>query len=405
MRGKNKGIDRNLIFLSLIFVIIIFTVVFIFRQLRSDEFMIRMEKNDYIAISFNIGSGNSLLFSKLLIISPDTYRAAIFNIPANNRTLIGSLSRIERLDTLFDFKRPERMIRQIESLTNIPVDFYINIEPNNLIKIVDLLFGLELFVANPVEIINENEMILLPSGSNVLDGRKVLTFLTANSSNENNPELIGRWHKFLQAFIKKTAEESVFLANRDAFNRFYSLLSTDMNRKAFRSFISVLGNINTERVILQRVLGDRRTVDNQVLLFPYQDGNLLRETIERTLFLLKSEDAISGEEAIVRIEILNGTNIQGLAARTSHIFITHGFDVVSVGNAGRNNYERTVVIAQGTHVTSAGKVAAVIRCTNIEISDEPAITIAGEDNTIFSPANRADVTVILGRDFDGRFVR
>ncbi|MCL2791915.1 MAG: LCP family protein [Spirochaetaceae bacterium] len=404
MRGKSKAIDRNVIFLSLILIIVTFTVIFIFRQLRSDEFMLKMEKNEYITISFNVGEGNTLLFSKLLIFSPNTYNAAIFNIPTNFRTIIESISRLDRLDTLFDFKRPERMIQRIEAITNMPVDFYVNIEPGNLIKIVDLLFGLELFIANPFEIINDYEITLLPSGSNVLDGEKTLVFLTAGALNENDADIIGRWHKFLQAFMKKTADRSLSFENRDMFNKFYSLFSTDMNKKSFKSFVSILDKVNTDRMILQRVLGDRRTIDDQTLLFPYHDGNLLRETINQTLLSLKNEDVIS-EEAIIRVEILNGTNTPGLAARTAHFFTNLGFDVVSVRNADRNNYERTVVIARGRNALAANRVAGIIRCTNIEFSNERQ-SIAGEDNIIFSStANQADVTVILGQDFDGRYVR
>jgi len=406
MRGKNKVIDRNVIFLSLIFIILVFTGIFIFRQFRSDAFMLRMDKSEYITVSFNVGKGNTLFFSELLIFSPDTYKAAIFNIPSNYRTVIESISKIDRLDVLFDFKKPEKFVKRIESIATIPVDFYINIDPDNLIKIVDLLSGLELFIANPFEIINDDEIILLPSGSNVLDGEKALLFLSVESSNENDADLIGRWHKFLQAFIKKTADQSLYLENSDFFNKFYSLFSTDMNKESFKSFITVLKKINTERMILQRILGDRKKIDDQILLFPYYDGNLLVETIKQTLLSIKNEDVISDEEINIKIEILNGTNIPGLAARTAHFFTNLGFDVVSTKNAERNDYEKTVVIVKGINSSSANKIAGIIRCTNIESSiEKPAIAIAGEDNTLFSATNQIDVTVILGKDFDGRYCK
>jgi len=407
MRGKNKGIDRNVIFLSLIFIILIFTGIFIFRQFRSDEFMLKMDKNEYITVSFNVGKGNTLLFSELLIFSPDTYKAAIFNIPSNYRTVIESISKIDRLDVLFDFKKPEKIVKRIESIATIPVDFYINIDPDNLIKIVDLLSGLDIFIANPFEIINDDEIILLPSGSNVLDGEKTLVFLSAEASNENDVDLIGRWHKFLQAFIKKTADQSLYLENSDIFNKFYSLFSTDMNKESFKSFIAIFKKINTERMILQRILGDRRTIDDQILLFPYYDGNLLKETIKQTLLSIKNEDVISDEEINIKIEILNGTNIPGLAARTAHFFTNLGFDVISTKNADKNDYEKTIVIAKGSNFSSANKIAGIIRCNNIESSNEKSsIAISAEDAAIFNSAvSQIDVIVILGKDFDGRYCK
>ena len=407
MRGKNKGIDRNVIFLSLIFIIFIFTVIFIYRQFRSDEFMLKMDKSEYITVSLNVGKGNTLLFSELLIFSPSTYKAAIFNIPANYRTVIESISKIDRLDVLFDYKKPEKMVGRIESIATIPVDFYINIDPDNFIKIIDILSGLELFIANPFEIINDNQTILLPSGSNVLDGEKTLVFISADAANENDADLIGRWHKFFQAFIKRTADKSQYLENNDIFNKFYSLFSTDMNKESFKSFITMLKKINTERMILQRILGDRKKIDEQILLFPYYDGNLLRETIKQTLLSIKNEDVISDEEINIKIEILNGTNTPGLAGRTAHFFTNLGFDVVSTKNAEKNDYEKTIIIAKGNDPSSANKIAGIIRCNNIESnSEKPSIAITGEDNSVYtSAAGQIDVIVILGKDFDGRYCK
>ena len=406
MRGKNKKIDRNVIFLSLIFIILVFTIIFIYRQFRSDELMIKLEKNEFITVSFNVGKGNTLFFSELLIFSPQTYKAAIFNIPANYRTVFESISKIDRLDVLFDFKKPEKMISRIESITSLPIDFYINIDPDNLVKVVDLLSGLELFIANPFETINDNEVILLPSGSNVLDGEKTLIYLTADSSNENDADLIGRWHKFLQAFIKKTADQSIYLGNNDILKKFYSFFTTDMNIDSFRSYISTIGKINIERMILQRILGDRKQIDDQILLFPYYDGNLLKETIKQTLISIKNEDIISDEEINIKIEILNGTNIPGLAARTAHFFTNLGFDVVSTKNAEKNDYEKTVVVSRGSNPASANKIAGVIRCTNIESNmEKPSIAISGEENTISGVTRQVEVTVILGKDFDGRYCK
>ncbi len=406
MRGKNKILDRNSIFLSLIFIIFIITGVFIYKQLKSDDFMLKLEKNEYITVCFNIQKDSKLLFTELLIFNPVTHKAAIFNIPGNYGSIIESLSRIERLDILFDFQKPEKMLKKIETITNITVDYYINIDSEYLVKAVDMLAGLEMFIANPVEVINDNEIILLPSGSNTLDGEKMLTFLSAESADENDADLVGRWHKFIQGFIKKAGEQSDYLSQEVIFNKFYSYFMTDLNEEAFRTFIKQIKKLDTERMILQRILGDRKAIDDQILLFPYYNGNLLRETIKQTLSSIASEDIISDEDLNIGVEILNGTSIPGMAGRTAHFFTNLGYDVVSTKNAEKNDYEKTVVIAREENPASAQKIANIIRCNNIQSGSRGAdVSLTAENEDGYKPVHKIDVTIILGKDFDGRYCK
>ncbi len=53
----------------------------------------------------------------------------------------------------------------------------------------------------------------------------------------------------------------------------------------------------------------------------------------------------------VRVEIQNGTNITGLAFRTSQLLDGQGFDVVKIGNAAQRGYRHTAIydLTDGTH--------------------------------------------------------
>lgn len=406
MRSKNKLVDKNIFFLFLIVLVIAVSVFFIVTQLKSDDYLVKMENNDYIAVLFNISDNENLVFSELLIIDNKTDKGALFNIPGNYGSIIESLSRIERLDILFNHKNPENMVKKIESITNLSIDYYVNIEMENLVRIVDLMSGLEMFIANPVEQAGSSNLLLLPSGSNVLDGEKIKIFLTANSDDENDSDLIGRWHKFIQGFIKKNGEILPYLQNKEIFGKYYSFFNTSMNRESFMTFMRQMKNINSERMILQRILGDKRVIDEQTLLFPYYNGNLLRETIKQTLSSIASEDVISGEEITVGIEIQNGTTVPGLAGRTAHFFTNLGYDVLSTKNADRNDYEKTVVIAISDNPATAQKVASIIRCNNIETRTvPPAPSITLDEEITYTRTHTVEVIIILGKDFDGRYCK
>lgn len=407
---KIKLPSKNMIFMFLIFTILSISVFFMYKQLKANDYMLKIENSEYIAILLNVHEGEKLYFSELLIYDPNTKKAAIFNIPGNYGSIIESLSKIERLAILFDTKKPEKIIKKIESLTTLSIDYYLNIEKENIGKITDILSGLEIFIANPVEKINSDEIVLLPSGSSILDGEKIQTFLFEHSSNEGDVDIISKWHKFTQSFLKTAGEKSTYLSNSIIRDKMYSYFTTDMSKDAFKTFLSEVKYLDGERMILQRILGEKRNIDGMQLLFPYHNGTLLKETIKQTLISIASENIISDEEINIGIEILNGTSIPGLAGRTSHYFSNLGYDVIFTGNADKNNYEKTVIISNDSDPALAQKIANIINCNNIETSTQKEEFDNSSDYSedaggSFQIKKTAQVTIILGKDFDGRYCR
>ena len=105
------------------------------------------------------------------------------------------------------------------------------------------------------------------------------------------------------------------------------------------------------------------------------------------------------ESLIYVLEIKNGTTTQGLAHNTSILYQNASYDVLSAVNADRNDYEKTVIIDHIGNKEVAKIVGEFIRCTNIV--EEEAATAETDAVT----ASDVDFTIILGKDFDGRYVR
>jgi hypothetical protein len=94
---------------------------------------------------------------------------------------------------------------------------------------------------------------------------------------------------------------------------------------------------------------------------------------------------------VIRLEILNGTDVSGLATRTAELYRSYGFDVVAVGNAQSNEVEQTLVVDRVGSEVFARRTADIVRAPTVESEPDPQAAV--------------DVTVILGKDFDGRYVR
>ena len=128
---------------------------------------------------------------------------------------------------------------------------------------------------------------------------------------------------------------------------------------------------------------------------------MLQETVQQTLVSLKNKEVVSSEELNVTLELLNGTTRNGLAGRTSQVFKSFGYDVARVGNATTQDYEKTLVIDWTGDISAAQQVANVIQCKNVETRAREAV-----DAQAATPGvDVIDVTIILGKDFDGRYCK
>ena len=105
------------------------------------------------------------------------------------------------------------------------------------------------------------------------------------------------------------------------------------------------------------------------------------------------QEPFSEDELTVSLEVLNGTNVGGLARRAANVFQSYGYDVISVANADNAEYERTVVLDRKGKLEVAQRVANLIRCRRVYSRLEETIDMS------------IDVTIILGADFDGRYCK
>jgi hypothetical protein len=166
----------------------------------------------------------------------------------------------------------------------------------------------------------------------------------------------------------------------------------------------MLSRVDTDRVTVQTVEGNYRDVSGERLLFPYYDGDLIKDIVRETLLRLsRASESVSGDR-VFTVEVLNGTSTAGLAGRTAELLRGFGYDVITVENADSANYEKTLIIDRSGLAEFGAQFADIIHCKNIRIesSDDDAVGegIGMKEEDI---GYQADFTLILGWDFNGRY--
>lgn len=92
----------------------------------------------------------------------------------------------------------------------------------------------------------------------------------------------------------------------------------------------------------------------------------------------------------IKVQVLNGCGVRGIAARVRGILRDRGFDVMSYGNADRQNYRQSKVIirSEGTF----GEQVAEVVARSLGISSEQI------EKEIDASLGDINITVILGLD-------
>ncbi|MDC7232671.1 MAG: LCP family protein [Spirochaetales bacterium] len=385
--------DLSLLLLILVFIILAGLSVYILLTMKIDDYKEMVNDKKLITTLIIIEEDEKPLVSELFLYHPETKKGALLNIPEETGSLIRSLNRMDRIDAVYENGNPQPYLQEIGVLTGLVPDFYIQIDMDNLVHLVDFLEGVDIFLPNPVIIQNDEQQILLPSGSVTLDGDKSVDYLSYKIEGESADDRIKREHDLVAGILRKLSRMYDSRFSEAFLQHIFPLINSSLDVKSFDSFLIELKSLELDRIVFQQVLGTRRTVDSQVLYFPHYGGNLLRETVKQMQDSLADFDVLRDEKLVVSLEIQNGTARNGLASRTAQIFKSYGYEISSIKNADSNRYENTVILDKKGDPAAAQRVANLIKCQKIHTDVDQ-----NRDETV-------DIIIILGKDFDGRYVK
>ena len=383
------------LFLLLIVLAIVVTGSLLYLRLRTDDIATTLENEETLRLLVVAHDEARPILSFLLFFNPETQRAAVLDIPPDVGGVMRSLGRVDEIAGTFDPEAPERYLQEVEHLTDLEVPYVLVFSREQLAGFIDLLGGMEMFVITDYRELDGDDPILLPSGNVHLDGEKSIQYLTVSVEGESDLEAIGRRQTFVQSFLGAIREQSEFLRHPEVVPVRRGLYDANFDVRAQNTLIGALQGLDSQRLVRRRVQGTYRTVvvegDSKRLLFPHFEGQWLKQSVRQIEQSLATLDEVESDTIIIALEVLNGTGTTGLARRTSELYEDYGFEVVRFGNAESNQVERTIVVDRRGVGDLAERVAQVIRAERIV--------------TEVQPESDVDVTVILGRDFDGSIVR
>ncbi|AJA90559.1 hypothetical protein OY14_03925 [Borreliella chilensis] len=390
---------KDLIFLILIVLIITSVIIFFIKSSKKELVYFELNTKSNISFLFLVEDLNkSLVSMQEIFINIKTGNIGFLDIPIHTgyEDLKGNISWFKDLYKKNSF---HKFLSKIYTQLSHESDYYIRFQKENFVKLIDYLGGIKLLVKNPVKVYNFENSILIPSGTSNFDGDKAYDYLRY-FNDVNQFEERG---EFFKEFFKKLLFQISDLGiENDIFFKMYSMLDTNLSEVVFKYIIKNY-KINNDKIISINIKGQEEIFkdnDNNLIkvVFPYYGGAILKESVDK----LNKELVNEGSEEIVKIIVLNGTKVAGLAKKTANIFNSLKFKVLKFGNADNNSYKNTLVINNSDNLEMAVRVGEAIKTANIKpISEVQSKRLSELDNLDISP----DVIIVLGDDFDGRYVK
>ncbi|MFW5693727.1 MAG: LCP family protein [Alkalispirochaeta sp.] len=390
-----RKINATIVFLVLILVAVAITVGLLYAQLRTDEIRTAAGQGHLIRVLVVAEEEGTPFLAFLLFYHPETSRVAVLDIPQNVGGVFRSLGRVDSIDQVFSRENPDQYRRELERLTGTDIETMMVFSRDGFSDFIDLLGGLELFIVTDYQSVDEEEPVLLPAGNVTLDGDKSLDYLQLRDANESDLERTGRRQAFVQSVLEQIARNTELLQHPEVVDIRDGLFESRLDRRARTSLFQELSSIRIDQLVRRRIQGTTRAVDvegeTRNLLFPHFEGQWLEQSVRQIETTLASAEEDSEDQVVVSMEVLNGTSSSGMAGRTSQMYEDFGFAVNRFGNAESDQIEHTLVIDRRGTGRSAEQVAEVIEAQRIV--------------TEVTPESEVDVTLILGKDFDGTVVR
>lgn len=302
----------------------------------------------------------------LLHISPGGERAiglsfprdSMVNIPAcKKRDGKGAQGpRLDMINSAYAYGGPACTWKTIESLTNIRIDHYIEVDFSGFKRVVDALDGVEICVPHPVN--DPKAELHLKRGRQTVRGDQALGYVrtrTGGLGDGSDLSRIKRQQSFMASVVKKATDKGMltdpgraygFLSAATKSIKADDHLSLSVMQKLATSMRGIsAGKVRFVTVPVQAYPQDKNRVQfNQAVAAPLFDAIRTDNTVPEPAPPPNVPAQQGGPRKVqpvrpglVRVAVYNATKIRGLGQRTADQLEDKGFKVAKVGtrSAGR----------------------------------------------------------------------
>jgi len=289
----------------------------------------------------------------------------------------------------------------VSSFIGQPVQYFVRVNFQGFVELVDLIGGVDVVV--PATIHDDQyptedygyQTFHLDAGVQHLDGETALKYVRTRNIDDDYSRA-RRQQQVIRAVADKVLRADMLPTLLPKLPRLLYTMRSSIETDIPMAVMLDLANYargaalrDVRQLVLDNSFGEETYAENGAwILLP--DRALVRGALAN--FFAPTTGAGSSVAQLgtdwVRIEVLNGTGEPGVAARTRDLLEAQGWRVVSIGDADRSDYGRTLIINYGVPKELVDQVG-----TDLEI--QPNLSSLNGLNS----SSPVDVRIVVGRDF------
>ncbi len=282
---------------------------------------------------------------------------------------------------------PDWVKQTIHYNLGIPIHYYVRVDFQGFIKIIDAVGGIDVDVECPLPDIN------LSAGIHHMDGQEALRYARSRKST-NDFDRGHRQRKVLMALWDQALTLDIIPKLPELWQTMGDTFQTDMPLDQVINLAYVGVQIKPQR-ILSRAIGAAQTqgwvtADGAAVLLPRNDE--IRKLLESFYAPVDTSRLDAGSQ--LRVRVLNGSQRRQAEQLAAAALRWEGFKVIDTGLADRQDYAQTIIRVFGGNMAAGEQIA---RLLDVPLS---AVQSSSGPQERTDPAPPADIEIILGRNYN-----
>ncbi|WP_027338630.1 LCP family protein [Halonatronum saccharophilum] len=317
-----------------------------FRDQFEDEDLEEVIKEDrtlnFLLLGIDSAHNGDSRADTLMILSLDldSNKAGIISIPRDTRVKLSGRDHHSKINTAYAEGGPSLTKEAVEGLLETDVDYYLELDYQGFIEIVNSLGGVELEIEQDMYYVDQADdlYINLKAGRRRLDGEESLDYVRYREELFADIGRIERQQKFLEAALDEAMKFRTILKVPELVQIINRNVSTDLGLSRMLQLGSFLYNFEEDNLEMLTLPGDPRYISGVSYWYPHKDEiELLVDSLVRNKYYFNNSK--------LNLRISNGSGRVGVARGFANILGEQGYTVEGIANADRYDYSKTLVFA------------------------------------------------------------
>lgn len=362
---------------------------------QNEQTLADLDNIDFLLIG---ESGNMTDTIIVCSYNPKSQQASMLSIPRD--TFIGdsesNASTSDKINCVYNIKKdPMNTVKAVNKVTGLNLKYYVFVDTDALIKLVDAIGGVEFDVPIDMEYDDDskenNLHIHLKKGMQTIDGDKAEQLLRFRHNNDGSSYSkdygdndLGRMRtqrEFIKATLSQTLQASnIFKLNEilDIANRY---VKTNLSIEEVKDYIPYAVSFSTDNLTSEMLPNESKKI-NEIWFVKVIDSETRK--LINDMFYGGTKEISENEQEPITVELLNGSGNSDNLEKALEALEKDNYDVIKVGNT---------TTTKTTSIINRTKQPSDIISQVSSILNVKAKSSTGK-NTV-----DADLTITIGKDY------